>query len=60
MHRLVPYQTGLWLAEYLNIRCQLCRIYRSTPQSQLLMQHSYANNNDASSENSELAPLSNQ
>ncbi len=60
MHRLVPYQTGLWLAEYLNIRCQLCRIYRSTPQSQLLMQHSYANRNDASSENSELAPLSNQ
>jgi len=35
MRRLVPYQTGLWLAEYLYIRCQLCRIYRSTPQSQL-------------------------
>ncbi len=36
MRRLAPYQTGLWLAEYLDIRCQLCRIYRSTPQSQLL------------------------
>lgn len=60
MHRLTPYQTGLWLAEYLNVRCQLCRIYRSTAQSQLLMQHSHANSNDASSENSELVPLSNQ
>ena len=36
MRRLVPYQTGLWLAEYMDMRCQLCRIYRSTPQSQLL------------------------
>ena len=34
MRRLAPYQTGLWMAEYLNIRCQLCRVYRSTPQSQ--------------------------
>jgi ComF family protein len=36
MRRLAPYQTGLWLAEYLDIRCQLCRRYRSTPQSKLL------------------------
>ena len=35
MRLLAPYQTGLWLAEYLDIRCQLCRVYRSTPQSQL-------------------------
>lgn len=60
MHRLTPYQTGLWLAEYLNVRCQLCRIYRSTAQSQLLMQHSHANSNDASSEHSELSLSSNQ
>ncbi|MEL0620125.1 ComF family protein [Psychrobacter proteolyticus] len=36
MRRLAPYQTGLWLAEYMDMRCQLCRICRSTPQSQLL------------------------
>ena len=36
MRRLAPYQFGLWLAEYLDIRCQLCRIYRSTSQSKLL------------------------
>ncbi|MFK3916584.1 ComF family protein [Psychrobacter sp. NPDC078501] len=36
MRRLAPYRTGLWLAEYMDMRCQLCRIYRSTPQSQLL------------------------
>lgn len=59
MHRLVPYQTGLWLAEYLNVRCQLCRMYRSTSQSQLLMQHSQANSNDASSEHSEFSLSSN-
>ncbi|MCG3809024.1 MULTISPECIES: ComF family protein [unclassified Psychrobacter] len=39
MRLLAPYQTGLWLAEYLDIRCQLCRIYRSTPQSQLLQNY---------------------
>lgn len=33
MRRLAPYQSGLWLAEYLDIRCQLCRVYRSTPSS---------------------------
>ena len=42
MRRLAPYQTGLWLAEYGDIRCQLCRLYRSTPQSQLLQNHSSA------------------
>ena len=39
MRLLAPYQTGLWLAEYLDIRCQLCRVYRSTPQSQLLQNY---------------------
>lgn len=32
MQHLAPYQTGLWLAEYLSIRCQLCRVNRSTSQ----------------------------
>lgn len=48
MRRLAPYQSGLWLAEYGDVRCQLCRIYRSTPQSQLPQNHSSAippNNN---------------
>lgn len=35
MQRLAPYQIGLWLAEYLNLRCQLCRIYKSEPQTKL-------------------------
>ena len=39
MRRLAPYQSGLWLAEYGDVRCQLCRIYRSTPQSQFLKNH---------------------
>ena len=39
MRHLAPYQSGLWLAEYGDIRCQLCRIYRSTPQSQFLKNH---------------------
>ena len=42
MRRLVPYQSGLWLAEYGDVRCQLCRIYRSTPQSHLPQNHSSA------------------
>ncbi len=50
MRRLAPYQTGLWLAEYLNIRCQLCRVYRSTPQSHLLQQHSLPNTSNLSSQ----------
>lgn len=28
MRRPAPYQLGLWLAEYVNIRCQLCGCYR--------------------------------
>ncbi|WGV12646.1 hypothetical protein QJS82_10755 [Psychrobacter maritimus] len=40
MRHLAPYQSGLWLAEYGDIRCQLCRIYRSTPQSQHLQNYS--------------------
>ena len=36
MYRLAPYQTGLWLAEYLSIRCQLCRVHQSVSQSQLI------------------------
>ena len=40
MRYLAPYQTGIWLAEYLNIRCQLCTVYRSIPQSQLSQSHS--------------------
>ena len=35
MRALAPYQSGLWLAEYLSIRCQLCRIYRSSSQHHL-------------------------
>jgi len=31
MRRLAPYQFGLWLAEYVNIRCQLCGCYRKAP-----------------------------
>lgn len=43
MRYLAPYQTGIWLAEYLNIRCQLCAVYRSIPQSQLSQSHSLLN-----------------
>ena len=43
MRRLAPYQTGLWLAEYIDIRCQLCRVYRNTPQSQLSRNNSSSN-----------------
>ena len=39
MRHLAAYQSGLWLAEYGDIRCQLCRIYRSMPQSQFLKNH---------------------
>ena len=42
MRRLAPYQSGLWLAEYGDVRCQLCRLYRSASQSQLLQNHSSA------------------
>ena len=42
MRRLAPYHSGRWLAEYGDVRCQLCRIYRSTPQSHLPQNHSSA------------------
>ncbi|KRG35901.1 ComF family protein [Psychrobacter sp. P11G3] len=45
MHNLAPYQTGLWLAEYIDRRCQLCRIYRSTPASKLIPHHALSNAN---------------
>lgn len=35
MQRLAPYQSGLWLAEYINLRCQLCHVCRSVPQDVL-------------------------
>lgn len=31
VRRLAPYQLGLWLAEYVNIRCQLCGCYHKAP-----------------------------
>ncbi|WP_352336556.1 ComF family protein [Psychrobacter sp. 16-MNA-CIBAN-0192] len=34
MRRLAPYQSGLWLAEYVNKRCQLCRVAASVLQPQ--------------------------
>lgn len=43
MRRLASYQTGLWLAEYVDIRCQLCRVYRSTSSSHITS-HSIINN----------------
>lgn len=49
MRRLAPYQTGLWLAEYIDIRCQLCHIYRSTPQVQLSHAYSSQGRAEASS-----------
>jgi predicted amidophosphoribosyltransferase len=33
LRRPAPYQFGLWLAEYVNIRCQLCGCYRKAPYS---------------------------
>ncbi|WP_227687341.1 ComF family protein [Psychrobacter fjordensis] len=59
MRRLAPYQTGLWLAEYLDIRCQLCRVYRSSPQSQLLQSQSTLNSNDALNTNTVFRPSNN-
>ena len=61
MRRLAPYQTGLWLAEYLDIRCQLCRVYRSSPQSQLLQSQSTlsSNSNDPLNTNTVFRPSNN-
>jgi ComF family protein len=56
MRRLAPYQTGLWLAEYIDIRCQLCRTYRSVPQSQLLQCDSLSNINGSLSTKFEFLP----
>ena len=35
MSFIEPYQSGVWLAEYVDIRCQLCLIYRSSAQFHL-------------------------
>ena len=59
MRRLAPYQTGLWLAEYLDIRCQLCRVYRSSPQSQLLKSQSSLSSNDPLKTNTVFRPSNN-
>lgn len=62
MRFLAPYQTGLWLAEYLDIRCQLCHVYRSTPQSQLLQNYlssSFSSLPAADSTSQSLKPLPN-
>ena len=32
MRRLAPYQSGMWLAEYVNKSCQLCRVRGSLTQ----------------------------
>jgi predicted amidophosphoribosyltransferase len=34
LRRPAPYQLGLWLAEYVNIRCQLCGCYRKAPYTE--------------------------
>ena len=39
MRAMMPYNSGMWLAEYLNRGCQLCGIYRSVPQSVLINSH---------------------
>jgi len=43
MMRLAPYQSGLWLAEYINLRCQLCHIHRSALQASSIATSSYQN-----------------
>lgn len=40
MRYLMPYKSGMWLAEYLNRGCQLCAMYRSMPPSQLALANS--------------------
>lgn len=54
MQRLAPYQSGLWLAEYINLRCQLCHVYRSAPQDLA----SWQSNNLSHTHNSTQAFLS--
>lgn len=46
MRHLAPYQTGLWLAEYLNSRCQLCHVCASVSQSPLSLSDSYCNDDE--------------
>lgn len=43
MRRLAPYQNGIWLAEYINSRCQLCRVHRCSPKisNQSLLSDNY-------------------
>lgn len=60
MRRLPPYQTGLWLAEYIDIRCQLCRVYRSTPQIHLPLSHPSLSTVDADSVRTNAKFLPNQ
>ncbi|WP_351118901.1 ComF family protein [Psychrobacter sp. SMN/5/1215-MNA-CIBAN-0208] len=43
MQRLAPYQIGLWLAEYINLRCQLCHIHRSASQVSSVTASSHPN-----------------
>ncbi len=54
MQGLAAYQSGLWLAEYINLRCQLCHVYRSTPQALA----SWQSNNLSHTHNSTQAFLS--
>lgn len=44
MRHMMPYSSGMWLAEYLNRRCQLCAVYRSVPQSALANSHRSSKN----------------
>lgn len=60
MRRLAPYQTGLWLAEYIDRRCQLCRVYRSIPQTQLSIPDPSLNTADTGSVHSAAKFLSSQ
>lgn len=56
MRRLAPYQTGLWLAEYLNVRCQLCRVCRSSASIPTPHQLSAAANTHSTLTHSPLTP----
>ena len=49
MGLIAPYQSGVWLAEYIDIRCQLCRIYRSSIQSPMQQRNHQRHNATARS-----------
>ena len=49
MSFIAPYQSGVWLAEYVDIRCQLCRIYRSSIQSPMQQRNHQRHNATARS-----------